>query len=439
MRRITIDASRAGIFLLLALTVIMPCTAAPPTLSAIYSFTDAGDGGFPEAGLVMASSGVLYGTTYSGGAWGWGTVFALLPGTGGTWTQRTLYSFTGGSDGAAPVAKLTLGANSVMYGTTYYGGAFGHGTVFQIWPVSGGTWKQKVIYSFKGGNDGANPAAGLSLGGSGVLYGTTYQGGSSGFGTAFKLVASQGGTWTESVIYSFLGGTDGANPLAELSIAPSTGILYGTTSQGGSVTNSDGTFLNWGTVFQLAPVSGAWQESVLYTFAGGADGGTPESSLIIGPNTILYGTTFWGGSSTGCPVGGYPQGCGTVYQLAPAGGGVWNQSVLYTFTGKNTDGSHPYRNMVRVPSTGVLVGTTYSGGAATNICFPASYTGCGTVFTVKPPTSGTTWTKSNLAVFLGDNGGAPNGALMSATGVVYGTTVMGGTSNGYGTVFQVAP
>lgn len=434
------SARRLVILVLLVVVILVPSSAV--TLSTLHNFTDLADGGFPEAGVVLSSSGVLYGTTYSGGAWGWGTVYQLSPGTGGVWTQTTLYNFTGGSDGATPVSDLIIGTNNVLYGTTYYGGAHGYGTVFQLTAGTGGSWTEKVLYSFAGGRDGANPASGVVLSAStGVLYGTTYLGGSSGNGTIYQLGPGQGGTWTEKVLYAFLGGTDGANPVADLVLSSASSILYGTTSQGGTVTNSTGTYSNWGTVFQLAPAGGGvWHETLLYTFTGGADGGTPESALLIGPSSILYGTTFWGGSATGCPVGGYPQGCGTVFQLQPAGGGVWNQTVLYTFTGANKDGSHPYRNLVRNGNTGVLVGTTYSGGASTNICFPQSYAGCGTVFTVKPSSPpGGPWTKTNLAVFLGSNGGAPNGAVLSKTGVVYGTTLMGGSSNGFGTVFQVAP
>lgn len=431
-----------GASLALALTVIVPCQAAAPVLSSIYGFTDIQDGGFPEAGLVMSSSGVLYGTTYYGGASGWGTVFQLTQGTGGAWTETTLYSFTGGSDGATPITDLVIGTNNVLYGTTYYGGAHGYGVVFQLTPPStGSTWTEKVLYSFAGGNDGAYPAAGVTLAAStGVLYGTTYQGGSAGCGTIFQVAPGKNSTWAEKVLHTFQGSTDGCYPDADLTFSSSNSILYGTTSQGGSVTISSQTYSNWGTVFQLAPAGGGvWNETILYTFSGGTDGGTPESNLIIGPNTVLYGTTFWGGNDNACPIGGYPQGCGTVFQLTPAGGGVWKESILYTFTGSASDGAHPYRNMIRNGSTGTLVGTTYAGGASINVCFPESYPGCGTAFTVKPPATGTVWTKSNLAVFLGYNGGAPNGAIMAPNGNVYGTTQVGGSSNGNGTVYQVVP
>jgi uncharacterized repeat protein (TIGR03803 family) len=434
----TTFARQLGI-LLLALAIIVPCSvAAPPTLTTLYNFSDLGDGGFPEAGLVMSTAGAFYGTT-SGGAMGWGTVFELIPSNGGaTYTQKTLYSFTGGADGAQPVADLVLGKNNVIYGTTYGGGALGYGTVFQVAPTQGGVWTEKVLYSFKGGNDGAYPAGGLVLNSSGVLYGTTYGGGTTGLGAVFQLAPAAGGVWTETTLYSFLGATDGAYPIADLTLN-SAGILYGTTSQGGSITNSGGTYSNWGIVFQLAPAGGGvWNETILYTFTGGADGGTPESALILGPSNVLYGSTFWGGTGT-CPVSGYPQGCGTVFQLAPpTAGGAWTESILYSFTGRSPDGAHPYKNMA-FNSNGIF-GTTYAGGAQIDICFPEGYPGCGTMFKLKSPSApGGAWTKSNLIVFVGDNGGAPTGLILNKGGSAFGTTVMGGISLGYGTAYIMKP
>src|ERR1700722_13136471 len=195
----TTSASRLGL-LLLAAAVVLPCGAVTPTLSTLYNFTGLSDGSFPQAGLVISSSGVLYGTTSRGGASGWGSVFELIPGSGGaTWTEKTLYDFTGGADGASPVADLTMGKNNILYGTTYYGGAHGYGTAFQLSQVVGGAWTEKVFYSFAGGTDGAYPASGLTyLSKNGVLYGTTFGGGITGFGTVFELIPAQSG-WTEQV------------------------------------------------------------------------------------------------------------------------------------------------------------------------------------------------------------------------------------------------
>lgn len=417
---------------MLAFAIVLPCHAGA-TLSTAYSFTNLGDGGFPEAGLLMSSSGALYGTTSSGGA-GWGSVFELVP-SGSTWTETTLYDFTGGPDGGNPIGDLVIGKSGVLYGTTNSGGANGYGTVFQVAPVAGGGWSQKVLYSFAGGNDGAYPAAGLAMASTGALFGTTYSGGSSGLGTVFEMLPSKSG-WTEKVIYTFLGGTDGANPVADLVIG-SSGSLFGTTSQGGSVTNSSGTFSNWGTAFELTQTKTGWVETILYTFTGSTDGGAPESPLIIGPSNVLYGSTFWGGNDADCPIGDYLQGCGTVYELLPPGGTRtgWTETVLATFTGHNADGSHPYGALGR-NSGGQLFGTTYSGGASVNVCLNA-YTGCGTIFYIKPPAKpGGTWTKTNIQLFPGSpGGGTPNGVIIGTSGTLYGTTTEGGNAGGYGTVF----
>lgn len=455
----TTSNTRLSGLLLLGLAVILPVKAANTvnpnvaTLSTLYSFTDLKDGGFPEANLVLGTGGSLFGTASSSDfGLGWGSVFELTPIKTGGWTETTIYSFTGGADGSNPVAGLTLGASSVMYGTTYSGGAYGYGTVYQVAPSGGGVWTQKVLYSFKGGTDGAYPSASLALSSAGVLYGTTYGGGGTGgFGTVFQLGPGGGGVWTEKVLYAFKGGTDGANPLASVVIG-SSGQLIGTTSQGGSVTitnqpptcttSTPCVYQNWGTVFQLTPKGGGvWSESLLYTFLGGADGGSPESPVILGPSGVLYGNTFWGGTPTACAVSSYPQGCGVVYQLAaPTGGGVpWVETVLHTFTGSSPDGAHPYGNM-GLNVSGVLFGTTFAGGINEDICFANAYVGCGTIFSVKPPASpGGAWTKSNLTVFPGSpGGGSPNGLLLSTNGVMYGTTILGGATGGYGTVFQLA-
>jgi uncharacterized repeat protein (TIGR03803 family) len=417
------------------LAFIIPCSAAAPTLKTLYSFTGGSDGAFPAAGLTASGTGVFYGTTYDGGAAGWGTVFQVSPpaSQGAPWTEQVLYSFTGGSDGANPQGSLVLDKNGVLYGTTVQGGTTGYGTVFSLTPAGGGAWTQKTIYTFQGGNDGANPQAGLALSGTGVLYGTTNNGGTSGFGTVFQLV-SVSGQWKEKVLYSFLGGNDGANPQASLAYSSATGVLYGTTYGGG--------VSGWGTVFQLIPSGGGvWTESLLYTFTGGADGGGPQAGVSIGKGNVLYGTTFWGGKTTACPLGGYPYGCGVVYQLAPPAspGGAWTQSVLYTFAGPPKDGAHPIENLA-IGGSGGLLGTAFTGASSINICFPVSYTGCGMVYQLKPPsTPGGAWTKNPMVIFNGNNGGGPNNVILGAGGISYGTTSIGGTSGGYGTVFQVVP
>jgi uncharacterized repeat protein (TIGR03803 family) len=437
-----------------------PCGAATPTLITLYSFPGT-IGAFPEAGLVLNNT-ALFGTTYTGGT-GWGTVFELIPPqTGGAWSLHQLYAFTGGADGANPRAPVVFSPHGVIFGTTEQGGAFGYGTVFSLTPAVGGKWTQAVIYSFTGtGGDGANPEAGMILSPKGVLYGTTDAGGTTGNGTVFSLTPAVGGAWTEAVIYSFAGapsgcGTtgnpacDGANSLGSLTLSK-TGTLYGTTYSGGAA--------NWGTVFQLAQTAGVWTETLLYSFIGApsgigggsacgtsgqpaCDGGAPAGNVVLSAATgALYGTTTLGGKPTGCPEAGYEEGCGVVFQLTPPAisGNPWTESLLYTFAGSPKDGMLPSYNLVMPSSTSPIYGTAFAGGSSTDVCFPASYTGCGMVYVLQPPKApSTTWTKSNMAIFNGDSGGGPNGLIISPTGgILYGTTYVGGLSGGYGTVFEV--
>ena len=427
-----------GGVLVMTLATLVPCSAAIPdaiTLKTLYNFPGTPDGGFPEAGLVRNSTTqVLYGTTADGGTYGWGTIFQLVPAGGGVWKHTTLYSFTGGADGANPEAGLILGSGGVLYGTTTYGGSADYGTVFSMAPAGGGKWTFKTLHTFTGGKDGANPEAGLYLNSTtGVLYGTTFAGGTSGFGTVYQLSPGTGGAYNEKLLYTFTGGTDGGNPIAGVVQVASTQVLYGTTYQGGTS--------GFGTVFQVVPAKGGtWTQSVLYSFAGSTDGSGPEAGVTVGAGSILYGTAFWGGSSTGCPLGGYPTGCGTIFSLAPptTKGNPWTFTVLYTFTGTGTDGAHPSQNLY-LASTGTLYGTTFSGGSTSNVCFTASYPGCGAAFSLAPPaTSGNPWTETILHDFNGDDGGGPNGLIPGASGVYYSTTYNGGTLGGFGTLFQLA-
>ena len=171
-------------------------------------------------------------------------------------------------------------------------------------------------------------------------------------------------------------------------------MLYGTTYGGGTS--------GLGTVFELLPPSssgGAWTEKALYSFTGGTDGANPQSGIILGKLNVLYGSAFWAGSSTACLLGGYPAGCGTLFELLPPAtkGGTWTQKVLYTFTG-GTDGAHPYETMSQA-SAGGLYGSAFSGGSGADVCFPASYPGCGAVYALLPPTTqGGAWIKSGLHV-----------------------------------------
>ena len=280
------------------------------------------DGAHPYAGLV-AVNGTLYGTTYQGGASGAGTVFSVS--TSGV--EHMLYSFKGGKDGQYPYARL-LDVNGTLYGTTYQGGVYpGWGVVFKI-TTSG---EEHVIHSFKAGNDGAHPFAGL-ISVKGLLYGTTYQGGTSGAGTVFRVSPSG----DEKVIYSFKGGSDGQYPYARL--LDLGGTLYGTTYSGG-------VSYGWGVIFK---VTTSGKEDVLYRFKANADGAHPYYAGLIAQNGTLYGATYQGGV----------KGAGTIFSERPSGG---NDHVLYSFKG-GTDGQYPYAGLIALD--GAVYGTTYQGGAS---------------------------------------------------------------------------
>jgi len=203
----------------------------------LYSFSCADDGCFPYAGVTPDSYGNLYGTTYSGPAGGTGAVFKLAPNRGGPgWRQTVLHAFQGssrgGPDGGNPTAPVSLDSFGNIYGTTYYGGTYGNGTVFKMTPNLNGTWTETVLYSFQGGDDGANPNGGLSMDHEGNLYGETLGGGSNNAGVVFKLTRGSGGQWTESILHTFNLLSDGGSPAGGV-VLDAAGNIYGTTEYGG--------------------------------------------------------------------------------------------------------------------------------------------------------------------------------------------------------------
>jgi uncharacterized repeat protein (TIGR03803 family) len=182
----------------------------------LYSFTGGGDGSLPSGGLAMDAKGNLYGTTYVGGANGMGAVFKLTP----RGTETVLHSFGGAGDAYNPEDPLTIDASGNLYSTTEFGGIADEGALFKVAPKG----KETILYSFTGGSDGALPRGGVIMDASGNLYGTTSSGGDSNLGTVFKLTPSG----EKPVLYSFGGGSDGTEPAAGL-IMDDSGNLYGTT------------------------------------------------------------------------------------------------------------------------------------------------------------------------------------------------------------------
>jgi uncharacterized repeat protein (TIGR03803 family) len=346
----------------------------------LYSFKGGSDGSNAQSSLVFDTAGNLYGTTTEGGASGDGTVFKLTN-TGASWTESVIFSFQ-------PSAGVLGGAN-------------GQGTVFELSPGSGGTWTEKVLYSFTGLNDGANPVAGVVFDKSGDLLGTASGAGQDGQGVVFELTPQPSGSWTETVLHTFTGGAaDGSAPGRGALLLDQTGNVFGTTVGGGPV--------NDGVAYELSPNGGRWTETVLHTFAGGSDGADPQGSLVFDAAGNLYGTTvngggtandgtvfklvhsgpswtesvfysFPGGAHGDQPFAGLIDAGGNLYGTT-AGGGSANQGVAYKLTLPAASQSVLFNldsgsfNRLVNDSAGSLYGTTALGG-------PAS---AGEVFKVTP-------------------------------------------------------
>ena len=366
---------------ILALLSLGTCATAQ-TLTTLVTFNGS-DGANPQAGLV-ASGGTLYGTTYAGGSSNAGTVFAINA-NGSSFSN--VYSFTGGNDGHGPQAGFILSGN-MLYGTTELGGASGFGTVFAVNTNGSGFTN---VYSFNGGSDGAEPEAGLVLM-SNTLYGTTFFGGQFGEGSVFR-VNTNGAAFTN--IYSFSGGTNGSNPEAGLVLSGNT--LYGTTY--GPFYGGTG----YGTVFRVNTDGSSF--SNVYSFTDSTDGANPEAGLVLAGGT-LYGTAFGGGYF----------GNGTLFSVNTNGSGF--RSCLFNYT----DGANPQAGLLLSGNT--LYGTTTNGGTD----------GYGAVFQVGTNLSGII----NLYSFSGGSDGANPAAGLALVGnTLYGTTQTADYGFGYGTVFAL--
>jgi len=285
-------------------------------------------------GLVVAPNGGLYGTASSGGKGGAGALFELQPpsAAGEPWSETVLHMFGKQLDGFSP-SGLVTGKNGEIYVVTAYGGGANYGAVFELSPpgTADGPWTESVLHSFSTGadGDGSVPYGNLALGADGSLYGTTTLGGSAcaggGCGTVFQLVppVSPGDPWTETVIYSFTGGSDGNYPYSGVTMG-SDGKLYGVAPFGGSANNAvcNG---GCGAVFSLSPQpAGGWAEQTLLEF-GGRNGAFPSAALLLDTQGRLYGVTAGGGDTKHCG-----SGCGTVFELIPPAHGKssWTEKVL---------------------------------------------------------------------------------------------------------------
>ena len=408
--------------------LILPIAARSQSYSVLYNFcTDQNtdgtctDGNGAGSGLVRDSAGNLYGATFYGGAYGHGTVFKLSS----AGVETVLYSFcaaTGCPDGYSPVGSLVLDASGSLYGTTYAFAGGTNGVVFKL----DNEGHETVLHSFCTGNnsatcaDGSQPNPGLVLDPAGNIYGTTHQGGAYGFGTVFKLDSSG----HETVLHSFCsvtGGTpgnpipcvDGEYPTAGV-IRDSAGNLYGVTGNGGANGNGEYGYAGGGTIFKL---DGEGTETVLYSFCD------PERNCPVGedanPDGILVQDTA--GSLYGTANNPGNNSYGTVFKLDTAG----NYSRLYGFcsTSGCADGRSPNGGLI-VDAAGTLYGTTSYGGDIND---------SGTVFELDR--SGHYTVLHNFG--SDSDGGDPfPGLIQDSAGNLYGTTNSGGTHNG-GTIFAL--
>ena len=328
------------------------------TKTALYTFNGQLGGGNPEGVLNFDTQGSLYGVAEAGGSSSLGLVYKLTPPwvSGKTlWTESVLYNFPSSFNGSGK-SGLTLNSQGALYGTTTAGGNSNAGTIYKLTPVSGtGQWNMTVLYNFTGHADGGWPVGRAIFDTQGALYGTTANGGSHGFGAVYKLTppTTPTGQWAETVLYSFKGGADGfgRNPVH----FDHQGALYGSTYP----TSVDGAHTGSSTLFKLTPPSGsgAWSETVIYTFPAGSSGGAGTFDT----QGALY--TPFGGTSN----------AGSVIKLTPvAGQAQWKESTVYTFQGK-TDGAIP--SGLTFGPGGVLYGITSSGGTS----------GHGTVFQISTP------------------------------------------------------
>lgn len=387
----------------ITIAVALAAPASPAsavTFQVIHNFTGQSDGGAPPYTLVAVKKGKSFlGTASSGGANGNGVVFLLRQKTSG-WTARPAYNFAD-TDGA-PGWGVTKFNGSVYTNASYipvFGGSCG--SALQLNPAKGG-YQSVLMHTFVQKQDGC-PTGNLVVDASGNVYGATQNGGAHGYGSVFEL-SNSGGTWSETILYSFQGGSDGGGPYSG-PILDAAGNLYGTATRGGNAGCGQGC----GTVYELSPGQSGWTYSVLYSFTGGNDGGQPTAGLVFDRVGNLYGAAESYGASGG----------GTVFELSPSGS-TWSFNLLAGLPGTGgpvvaltLEGAH------------TIYGTSFFGTS-----------GYGAVFQLKQ--SNGSWSYKDLHDFTsGSDGGYPGGGItLDASGNLYGTAVLGGTNNA-GVIYEI--
>ncbi len=399
------------------------------TFAVIHSFTGPPEGDVPSAGLAMDGAGNLYGATRSGGPFvqqpfcklyievGCGTIFKLSQ-HNSVWQLATIFSFIG-PDGAYPCTPLTIRPNGILYGTTSVGAAcqgspYGCGTVFKLTPpgativsASLTSWTEAVLHAFTGNDDGGPFPGALIFDKAGNMYGPSFYGGTDGKGVIFEFSPS-GNNWTETVLYTFQGGTDGWGPH---DVVPDAGFdhLFGATQAGG---NNGCNGSGCGTIYQLTRTGSVWTKTTLYLFTDGPDGAWPAAAPIMDSAGNLYGTTSGGPASTG-----------SVWELSPSANG-WTFTTLHLFSGCTNCGPH---GGVTMDAAGNLYGTTLTAGSFGN----------GNIFKLSHDNG--QWIYTDLHDFTGgDDGGSPHGnVLLDSDGNLYGTASQGGRFGLSGVVWEI--
>jgi uncharacterized repeat protein (TIGR03803 family) len=395
---------------LFAMAALVPAAAAnASTTTVIYSFKGGADGSYADTDLVRDDAGNLYGTSVQGGDHASGTVWQLHPNGDGSWTHTVLYSFTGGADGAEPYKGVTLDSAGNLYGTAVTGGGGacegGCGVAYKL-INAGGTWTQTVIHQFAGTDDGSGPGARLTLDDSGTVYGMAPTGGTFGAGTIYEMKPGKRG-YKFTVIHPFTGGADGAGGSAGALVLQG-GNLYGAATSGGSAGE--------GTLYELRrKPKGGWAFHLLYAFKDQPDGGFPYGGLAFDALGNIFGTTYYAGIYD----------VGTVYELSPRKAG-WNERVLYSFRG-GADGAGSIGN-VSFDGAGNIYGTASGGGA-----------GLGVIFKLAPEAH-RQWKESVVHTFAGPPDGALpyNGMVSDGQGHYFGATTHGGASDN-GAIYRFTP
>jgi uncharacterized repeat protein (TIGR03803 family) len=344
-----------------ALLTLAPQAHAASDVSVLHVFSGNKDGAYPDSNLTADAAGNFYGTTQIGGVFGAGTVFELSPAADGKWSFTLLYAFTGGTDGGNPLGNLVFDAAGNAYSTVSSGGANGFGAVFELTPPAhpnrGKAWTEKVLYSFQAGSDGALPFGNVVFDAAGNIFGTTSIGGHShvgcyaGCGTVYELSPNGDGTWKETVLHRLLDAFgDGAEPRAGL-VMDAAGNLYGTTYEGGNNEVCNG--LGCGSVFELSPPASGkrWSFKTLVDF-NAIDGALVRGGVTLDASGVIYGTTIYGGAFN----------AGTIFSITPAPdqrAGHRKFQTIYNFDGIN--GLQPSGN-IAIDNAGNIYGATYQGG-----------------------------------------------------------------------------